>query len=128
VPLPIGARIRAADIQLRYGRGYDHYILPQGSTGQLRLAARAHAAKSGRVLEILTTPRGMQFYTGNNLDGSAPGRGGLYRQSAGFAIEPQGFPNAPNQPEFPTTILRLGETYHEEIVYRFLSADLKASP
>jgi aldose 1-epimerase len=128
-PLPIGARIRAADIQLCYGRGYDHYyILPQGSTGQLRPAARAHAAKSGRVLEILTTQRGVQFYTGNNLDGSAPGRGGLYRQSAGFAIEPQGFPNAPNQPEFPTTILRPGETYHEEIVYRFLSADPKASP
>jgi aldose 1-epimerase len=128
-PLPIGARIRAADIQLRHGRGYDHYyILPQESTGTLRLAMRAHGAKSGRMLEILTTQRGLQFYTGNNLNGSAPGRGGLYRQSAGFAIEPQGFPNAPNQPSFPTTILRPGQAYHEEIVYRFPSADQKAAP
>jgi aldose 1-epimerase len=128
MPLPIGARIRAADVQLRYGRGYDHYyILPQESAGRLRPAMRAYSAKSGRMLEILTTQRGMQFYTGNNLNGSAPGRGGLYRQSAGFAIEPQGFPNAPNQPGFPTTILRPGEAYHEEIVYRFLPADQKAS-
>ncbi|HWE72347.1 MAG TPA: aldose epimerase family protein [Stellaceae bacterium] len=119
-PLPIGARIRAADVQLRYGRGYDHYyVLPQESSGQLRLAVRAHGAKSGRVLEILTTQRGLQFYTGNNLNGSAPGRGGLYRQAAGFAIEPQGFPDAPHQPGFPTTILRPGQAYREEIVYRF---------
>lgn len=127
-PLPVGARIRAADVQLRYGRGYDHYyILPQESVGQLRLAVRAYGSKSGRMLEILTTQRGVQFYTGNNLNGSAPGRGGLYRQSAGFAIEPQGFPNAPNQPGFPTTILRPGEAYHEEIVYRLLSADQQAT-
>jgi aldose 1-epimerase len=127
-PLPIGARICAADTQLRYGRGYDHYyILPQESAGELRLAVRARGAKSGHVLEILTTQRGLQFYTGNNLNGSAPGRGGLYRQSAGFAIEPQGFPNAPNQPGFPTTIFRPGQTYHEEVVYRFLSSDQKAS-
>ncbi|HEY1503400.1 MAG TPA: aldose epimerase family protein [Stellaceae bacterium] len=100
-PLPIGGRIRASDVQLRYGRGYDHYyILPQEGAGQLRLAMRAYGARARRILEILTTQRGMQFYTGNNLDGSAPGRGGLYRQSAGFAIEPQGFPNAPNQPGF----------------------------
>jgi aldose 1-epimerase len=128
-PLPIGARIRAADVQLRYGRGYDHYyILPQESAGKLRLAMRAYGAKSGRVLEILTTQRGLQFYTGNNLNGSAPGRGGLYRQSAGFAIEPQGFPNAPHEPSFPTTILRPGQAYHEEIVYRFPSAKQKAAP
>jgi aldose 1-epimerase len=127
-PLPIGARIRAADTQLRYGRGYDHYyILPPESVGRLRPALRASAGKSGRVLEILTTQRGLQFYTGNNLTGSA-GRGGLYRQSAGFAVEPQGFPNAPNQPDFPTTILRPGEAYHEEIVYRFPSVTQKVAP
>jgi aldose 1-epimerase len=68
----------------------------------------------------------VQFYSGNNLDGSAPGRGGLYRQSAGFAVEPQGFPNAVNQPGFPATILRPGEAYREEIVYRFPSAAPKA--
>jgi aldose 1-epimerase len=76
------------------------------------------AAASGRVLEILTTEPGVQFYTGNNLDGRAAGRGGLYRQSAGLAFEPQGFPNAPNTPNFPTTILRPGESYHQEIQYR----------
>ena len=127
-PLPVGARIRAGDVQLRYGRGYDHYyILPQESAGRLRPAIRAYGARTGRVLEILTTQRGVQFYTGNNLDGSAPGRGGLYRQSAGFAVEPQGFPNAANQPGFPTTILRPGETYHEEIVYRLPSFAQKAA-
>jgi aldose 1-epimerase len=119
----IGERIREPDLQLRYGRGYDHYfVLPQDAPGALRLAARVFSPRSGRRLEILTTQPGLQFYAGNNLDGSAPGRGGLYRQSAGFAFEPQGFPNAPNQPNFPSTILRPGETYRQQIVYR-LTAD-----
>jgi len=118
-PRRIGERIHDDDAQLRYGRGYDHYfILPEGG-GILRPAARIRAAGSGRVLEILTTQRGLQFYTGNNIDGSVGGRSGLYRQSAGFAFEPQGFPNAINQPNFPSTILRPGELYHEEIAYRF---------
>ena len=120
-PHTIGERIRQDHPQLRYGRGYDHYfILPVGDTGEtLRLAARIEGAKSGRILEISTTQRGLQFYSGNNLDGSQAGRGGLYRQSAGFAVEPQGFPDAPNQTHFPSTILRPGERYHEEIIYRF---------
>jgi aldose 1-epimerase len=115
----IGARIREPDEQLRYGRGYDHYyVLSEAAAALLRPAARARSAVSGRVLEILTTQPGTQFYTGNNLDGSAPGRGGLYRQSAGFAFEPQGFPNAPNQPNFPTTIVRPGTAYRQQILYR----------
>jgi aldose 1-epimerase len=119
----IAERIREPDAQLRHGRGYDHYfVLPEGDRAALRLAARVHSPQSGRVLEILTSQPGVQFYTGNNLDGSVPGRGGLYRQSAGFAFEPQGFPNAPNQPNFPSTVLRPGEIYHQEIVYR-LTAD-----
>lgn len=120
-PHAIGERIRQDHPQLRYGRGYDHYfILPAGDTGKTpRLAARIEGAKSSRILEILTTQRGLQFYSGNNLDGSQAGRGGLYRQSAGFAFEPQAFPDAPNQPHFPSTILRPGERYHEEIIYRF---------
>ena len=118
-PRLIAERIREPDVQLRYGRGYDHYfVLPKGNPEALRLAARVRSPRSGRVLEILTTQPGLQFYTGNNLDGSAPGRGGLYRQSAGFAFEPQGFPNAPNQPDFPSTILRPGEIYRQKIVYR----------
>jgi aldose 1-epimerase len=117
---PLGARIREPDMQLRYARGYDHFFVrPAGDTHrEPRLAARIEAPASGRVLEILTTQPGTQFYSGNNLDGSAPGRGGLYRQSAGFAFEPQGFVDAPNQPTFPSTILRPGERYREEIIYR----------
>lgn len=115
----IGAQIREPDEQLRYGRGYDHYfVLAEHGDGTSRLAARVKSPASGRVLEILTTQPGLQFYTGNNLDGSAAGRGGLYRQSAGLAFEPQGFPDAPNQPNFPSTILQPGEIYRQEIVYR----------
>ena len=80
-----------------------------------------HAPTSGRVLEVLTTQPGLQFYSGNNLKGSARGRGGLYRQSAGFALEPQGFPNAANQPNFPSTVLRPGKLYHAQTIYRFLA-------
>jgi aldose 1-epimerase len=116
---PIAAQICSPDEQLRLAKGYDHYfVLPPARDGSLRLAARVRAAASGRVLEILTTEPGVQFYTGNNLDGRAAGRGGLYRQSAGLAFEPQGFPNAPNTPNFPTTILRPGDSYHQEIQYR----------
>ena len=119
-PQRIGARIDDTDRQLQHGRGYDHYyVLEPGNA--LRLAARVRAPISGRVLEVWTTQRGLQFYSGNNLDGSLAGRGGLYRQSAGFALEPQGFPDAPNQPNFPSSILRPGELYREQIVYRFLT-------
>ncbi|MGH7075589.1 MAG: aldose epimerase family protein [Stellaceae bacterium] len=119
-PHPIGERIRENSPQLRYGCGYDHYfILPEGEIGGIpRLAARVRGNRTGRVLEILTTQPGLQFYTGNNFDGSTSGRGGLYRQSAGFAFEPQGFPDAPNRPNFPSTLLRPDQRYHEEIVYR----------
>ena len=127
-PRRIGERIRVDHPQLRFGRGYDHYfVLPEGAADNPRLAARVEAAKSGRILEILTTQRGVQFYSGNNLNGSVSGRGGLYRQSTGFAFEPQAFPNAPNQPNFPSTILRPGEVYREEIVYRF-SVEAKSAP
>jgi aldose 1-epimerase len=75
---------------------------------------------SGRVLEVLTTQRGLQIYTGNKLNGSVVGRGGvIYRQSAGVAIEAQGLPDAPHHPNFPSIVLRPGETYRETIAYRF---------
>ena len=122
-PMPAGARIRVPDPQILYGKGYDHYfVLGAAQDAAPRLAARARHAPSGRVLEILTTQPGTQFYTGNNLNGSVAGRGGAYRQSAGFAFEPQGFPNAVNQPNFPTTVLRPGTKYRETIAYR-LSLD-----
>jgi len=121
-PVTIGAHIRQADPQLLYGKGYDHYfVLGKRHSGTPRLAARALHPQSGRVLEIFTTQPGAQFYTGNNLDGSVAGRGGAYRQSAGFAIEPQGFPDAPNQAKFPTTVLRPGATYREVIKYCFMT-------
>jgi aldose 1-epimerase len=120
-PMPAGARIREPDPQILYGKGYDHYfVLGTARDGTPQLAARARHAPSGRTLEVFTTQPGTQFYTGNNLNGSVAGRGGAYRQSAGFAFEPQGFPNAVNQPNFPTTVLRPGAKYREVIGYRLI--------
>jgi aldose 1-epimerase len=119
----IGARIRTPKRQLLLAHGYDHYfVLRDPASGQPRLAARARDPGSFRVLEILTTQPGTQFYTANKLDGSLAGHGGAYRQSDAFAFEPQGFPDAPNHPEFPSVILRPGETYRETIGYRFTAA------
>lgn len=119
----IGARIRAPDPQLLFGKGYDHYfVLDTSPESAPVLAARLREPRSGRTLEILTTQPGLQFYTGNNLNGSVAGRGGAYRQSAGLAFEPQGFPDAVNHPDFPSTILRPGDTYRQSIGYRFTAA------
>ena len=120
---PAGADIRTPDRQLLIARGYDQYfVLRDSPPGKPRLAARARDPRSGRVLEILTTQPGLQFYTANNLDGSLAGRGGAYRQSDAFAFEPQGFPDAPNHPEFPSTVVRPGETYCELIGYRLTAS------
>jgi aldose 1-epimerase len=81
----------------------------------------AHAA-SGRVLEIRTSQPGVQVYTGNSLNGALVGHGGTYRQTAGIAFEPQAYPDAPNQPRFPSTILRPGESFSETITYDFLTS------
>jgi aldose 1-epimerase len=119
---PAGADIRAPDRQLLIAKGYDQYfVLREPPTKQPRRAARARDPRSGRFLEILTTQPGTQFFTANHLDGSLTGHGGAYRQSDAFAFEPQGFPDAPNHPEFPSTILRPGETYRESIGYRFIA-------
>jgi aldose 1-epimerase len=119
---PVGADIRTRDRQLLIAKGYDQYfVLNETPSGQPRLAARARDPRTGRVLEILTTQPGTQFYTANHLDGSLTGHGGAYRQSDAFAFEPQGFPDAPNHPGFPSTILHPGETYREAIGYRFLA-------
>ena len=119
-PTPIGTRIRRADQQLLFGKGYDHYfVLSEAPGDPLRVAALVFDPQSGRTLEVLTTQPGTQFYTGNNLTGSVAGRGGAYRQSAGLALEPQGFPDAPNRPEFPSTVLRPGTVYRQVIAYRF---------
>lgn len=124
VPRAIGERIREPTAQLEHGGGYDHYFVLAGtsSSESPRFAARITDRISGRAIEILTTQPGLQFYTGNELNGKVRGRSGLYRQSAGFAIEPHGFPNAVNQPDFPSVVLRPGEIYQEWTIYRFLVA------
>jgi aldose 1-epimerase len=121
-PRPIGERVEEADEQLAFGQGYDHnFVLdrPPGDRG-LRPAARVADPASGRALEVLTTEPGVQFYSGNQLDGTLVGAGGAaYGRRAGFALETQHFPDAPNQPAFPSTVLRPGQTYRSATVYRF---------
>jgi aldose 1-epimerase len=119
-PTSIGARIREGDDQLRLAQGYDHnFVLNRGAEG-LALAARVHHPASGRALEVHTTEPGVQFYTGNMLDGSVVGSGGrTYRQGDGFTLETQHYPDAPNQPGFPPTLLRPGELFASHTVYAF---------
>ena len=117
----IGARLRAGDPQLALTRGYDqNWVLRPATDGGLALAAVAHDPASGRALTCLTTQPGVQFYTGNFLDGTKRGSAGtLYRQGDGFTLETQHFPDSPNQPSFPSTVLRPGETYRHSTVFRF---------
>jgi aldose 1-epimerase len=120
---PIGARIDGDDEQLVNGRGYDHTWAVNGEPGQLRLAARVHEPITGRVMEVLTTEPGVQFYTGNFLDGTITGKGGaVYRKRHGLCLECQHFPDSPNKPQFPTTVLKPGQRYTQTTVYRFLVA------
>jgi aldose 1-epimerase len=115
-PTRLGAHIRHPDPQLFLGLGYDHCFVLRGDGP----AVRVHDPASGRVLEIHTDHPGVQVYTGNKLSGAFAGHGGvIYRQSAGLALEPQAFPDAPHHPDFPSTVLRPGETYRRHIRYRF---------
>ncbi|HEY6547075.1 MAG TPA: aldose epimerase family protein [Vicinamibacteria bacterium] len=115
----IGARIDQKDAQLELGGGYDHNYVLNGEAGKLRLVARASEPVSGRALEVLTTEPGIQFYSGNFLDGTVVGRGGqAYKRRSGFCLETQHFPDSPNQPSFPSTVLRPGETYRTTTIYR----------
>ncbi|MGH7531617.1 MAG: aldose epimerase family protein [Gemmatimonadales bacterium] len=121
-PTPIGARIRQNDPQLRYGQGYDHNIvlIKASQDTNATFAARVYQPTTGRVMEIYTTEPGLQFYTGNFLDGTLRGKGGvIYGHRYGFCMETQHFPDSPNQPGFPSTILRPGETYRSRTIYRF---------
>ncbi len=119
-PTAIGARIDAQNEQLAFGGGYDHNFVLARWDGTLRSVAIVHEPKSGRMMEVLTTEPGVQFYCGNFLDGSNVGKGGhAYRHRSGFCLETQHFPDSPNQPAFPSTILRPGQTYRQTTVYRF---------
>ncbi len=116
----IGERIDADFEQLRFGGGYDHNWSLGWRDGALRRAARVREPESGRVLELFTTEPGVQFYSGNFLDGSLTGKSGKnYPHRSGFCLEPQHYPDSPNQPDFPTTVLRPGETYRSLTLYRF---------
>lgn len=118
----IGERIREAHPQLLHGRGYDHnwMLARRSSDGQPVPAARLEEARSGRVMEIFTTEPALQFYSGNYLDGTLVGSGGqCYRQGDGLCLETQHHPDAPNQPQFPSTVLRPGEVYRSTTVHRF---------
>lgn len=116
----IGSRIEAADGQLQFGGGYDHNFVLDEYDGSLRLAARVYEPTSGRVMEVYTTEPGIQFYSGNFLDGSNVGKGGTpYEYRSGFCLETQHFPDSPNQPHFPSTVLRPGERYESRTIYKF---------
>jgi aldose 1-epimerase len=122
-PHAIGERINADDQQLRFGGGYDHnFVLTRSDTTyqQLEPAATVYEPESGRVMEVFTTEPGLQFYSGNFLDGTITGKGGVvYAHRSGLALETQHFPDSPNQPGFPSTILRPGETYRTRTVWSF---------
>ena len=122
-PTPIGAHIRDGFEQLVLAQGYDHnFVLnrPALRDRALRLAAVAEHPASGRVLEVLTTEPGIQFYSGNFLTGAQVGTSGrIYRQGDGFTLETQHYPDSPNQPNFPSTVLRPGEVFTSTTVFGF---------
>lgn len=119
-PTVVGAHIEENDEQLKLGHGYDHNWVLNKKGNELSLAARVEDPSSGRVLEVLTTQPGVQFYTGNFLDGTITGKGGkVYKRRYGFCLETQHFPDSPNHPKFPTTELKPGETFHNTTVFRF---------
>ena len=123
-PRTIGERMSDRSDQLDFAGGYDHnFVLEKATSGTPTLAARVHEPRSGRVLELLTTEPGMQFYSGNFLDGSVIGKSPRHSHRSGLCLEPQHFPDAPNRPAFPDTILRPGVAYRSESVYRFLVVD-----
>ncbi len=119
---PIGKDIGSDDPQLKIAGGYDHcWILETaGKSKTPQPAATAFEPKTGRVLEVLTTEPGVQLYTGNFLDGTLTGKGGVvYNFRSGFCLETQHFPDSPNQPQFPSVVLKPGEIYRTATVYRF---------
>jgi aldose 1-epimerase len=122
---PIGLRIGDADPQLRCAGGYDHNYVLEGRMGDLRAVAALTEPASGRTLEVATTEPGLQLYTGNFLDGTLAakwGAGKRYIRHGGLCLEPQHFPDSPNQPQFPSTLLRAGERFSSQTVLKFGTA------
>jgi len=120
-PFQIGARINNVDTQLSYGAGYDHNWVIDKKDGELEWAATCSEPNSGRAMEIYTTQPGLQFYSGNWLDGSDKGKGGkVYLKRSALCLETQHFPDTPNKPHFPSTVLNPGQTYYQTCLYKFL--------
>ena len=119
-PTPIGARIDLEDEQLKFGFGYDHNFVLNQSEEALWLAARVQEPTTGRIMEVFTSEPGVQFYSGNFLDGSISGKGGIaYQRRAGFCLETQHYPDSPNRDNFPSTVLNPGETYRTTTMHKF---------
>ena len=118
-PTAIGARINQEEEQLKLAKGYDHNFVVNGEMGTLRQAAKVFEPTTGRTMEVWTTEPGMQFYTGNYVGGQKGKGGKVYQARYGFCLETQHFPDSPNKPNFPTTILRKGSTFRTSTIYRF---------
>jgi aldose 1-epimerase len=119
-PHAIGERINADNQQIKYGPGYDDNWVLDNQSGKLELAATVYEPDSGRTLEVFTTEPGLQFYTGNFLDGTLKGKSGRpYIYRSGFTMETQHYPDSPNHPNFPSTILRPGQTFHSTTIFKF---------
>lgn len=119
-PMAIGAHINDKNEQLEFGRGYDHNWVLRGEAGKVRKVAELYDATSGRLMSVFTDQPGLQFYSGNFLDGSAKGKNGVaYRQRCALCLETQAFPDTPNKPQFPSATLRPGQTYRQTTIYQF---------
>lgn len=117
---PIGQDIDADHVQIKNGNGYDHSFVIKGNPGELRLACIVKEPDSGNELEVWTTEPAVQFYTANSLDGSIIGKDqAIYEKRNGFCMEAQHFPDSPNHPDFPTTVLNPGETFNQTTIYKF---------
>ncbi len=122
-PTAIGERIGQDDEQLKLGRGYDHnWVVDHSKAGDISLAAQVYEPNTGRVLEAWTDQPGIQFYSGNFLDGTIHGKGGVtYGQRSGLCLETQHYPDSPNHPEFPSTLLKPGSRFHSTTILKFLT-------
>ncbi len=118
-PQRIGERIDQVDEQLKNGFGYDHNWVLNNQDGQLALAAEVYESTTGRVMQVLTTEPGIQFYSGNHLNGMIGKAAQRYIRRSGFCLETQHYPDSPNHPQFPSTILKAGDVYKSTTIYRF---------
>jgi aldose 1-epimerase len=127
--MPIGARLSSAFQQMVYARGYDHnFVLNRPSGGGMTFAARGYDPRTGRIIDCLTTEPGVQVYTSNGMNGSVVGSSGTtYRQTEGFTLETQHFPDSPNKPNFPTTELKPGQEFRSTTIFRF-ATDARLPP